>query len=288
MAGDKTAVIAVLSGKGGTGKTMLSVNLAAAAENAVYIDCDVEEPNGHLFLKPEKVMRDSVNVRIPSFNSSLCTGCRRCVDFCRFNALAFTAGKVMLFEEICHSCGGCMLICPNGAVSPKKKTIGHLEKGRSDGVEVISGFLNVGEASGVPVIKRLLDELSGSNQRSRLTVVDCPPGTACTVQESISKADFCLLVAESTVFGAHNLEMVYSLVKMLGKPCGALLNKCTGGVNPSELFCKQNNIKIIGRILYDRELGRLISDSMVAVRTSSKFKSIFRDILEAVKKEVIV
>ena len=148
--------IAVLSGKGGTGKTFVSVNLACAADKAVYVDCDVEEPNGHLFLKPEITEKQSIAVTVPEADMSKCTGCRKCVDFCKYNALALLKDKLMIFYEVCHSCGGCILFCPAKALSKKQREIGTIEAGLSDSVTVLTGCLNTGEVSGVPIIKGLM------------------------------------------------------------------------------------------------------------------------------------
>lgn len=275
--------IAVLSGKGGTGKTLVSVNLAATANNSTYIDCDVEEPNGHLFLKPKDIKEEIVKVFIPSINEELCNGCRKCVEFCNFNALAFIKNKVMLFDEICHSCGGCMLICPNKAITEKEKTVGIIQSGVSDNVKVISGFLNTGEASGVPIIKKLLNT---NIDKSNFTIIDCPPGSACTAMESIRDADYCILVAEPTLFGVHNLNLVYELVQLFHKPYGVILNKCTDEENPAEEFCIKNNIKILGMIPFDNELGTINSSALIAVRESQRYKDLFVKIFDNVKKEV--
>ena len=217
--------IAILSGKGGTGKTFISVNLAAAADKACYIDCDVEEPNGHLFFKPENLVEEEVSVIIPRIDKELCRGCRRCVDFCRFNALAFIKDSPLVFKDICHSCGGCILLCPEKAISEEKKIIGRIQTGSSENVTVNTGILNIGEASGVPVIEKLINK----DKKEDFTVIDCPPGSSCVVMESIKDADYCILVAEPTVFGAHNLSMVYELVTLFGKKCGVVLNKCLEG-----------------------------------------------------------
>ena len=280
---DSGLKIAVLSGKGGTGKTLVSVNLAAAAEKAAYIDCDVEEPNGHLFFKPGNVEEEEVTVDIPVVDENLCTGCRKCVDFCNFNALAFLKNRPVLFPEICHSCGGCSLICPVKAISEEKKAIGSVQKGVSGSVSVSTGILNPGEASGIPLIKKLL---SDGAEKAPLTVVDCPPGSACIVMESIRDADYCILVAEPTLFGVHNLSMVYDLVTLFNKPHGVVLNKCLEGENPAETFCIDRNIPIIGRIPFDRELGTLNSNGEIAVQKSEKYKGLFSSLLETVGKEV--
>ena len=208
--------IACLSGKGGAGKTLTAVNLAAAAEKAVYIDCDVEEPNGRLFFRPDHVVTETVCSLLPEFDAGACTGCRECVQFCRFHALMYVKDKPMVFSEVCHSCGGCSLVCPKKAITEKKKPIGILETGDSQTVRVVTGILNPGEASGVPVIREALKKAEG------LTIIDCPPGSACSVMESVMDADFCILVAEPTAFGFHNFQMVCQLVSLLGKKmrCG--------------------------------------------------------------------
>lgn len=281
---NKTMRIAVLSGKGGTGKTLVSVNLAAISKNSLYIDCDVEEPNGHLFFKPKIVDEQDITVKIPVVNESLCTGCRKCVDFCKFNALAFIKNKPVVFEEICHSCGGCMLLCPEKAISEKKKVIGKVQKGVSREVTVTTGILNTGEASGIPIIKKLLEESTALKDQP--VFIDCPPGSACIVMESIKDADYCILVAEPTVFGVHNLNMVYDLVRLFGKPHGVVLNKCLEGENPAENFCGEKGIPILCRIPFDNELGMLNSDAEIVAWESERFKVLFSTLLESVKKEV--
>jgi MinD superfamily P-loop ATPase len=275
--------IAVLSGKGGTGKTLISVNLAAAAKEAVYIDCDVEEPNGYLFFKPGDIEAEKVSIKIPYADEKLCTGCRKCVEFCKYNALAYIGNKLIVFDEVCHSCGGCVLFCPAKALAERDKVIGEVQKGVSEDVTVITGILNTGEASGIPIIKKLLD---GRNEGKNLTFIDCPPGSACIVMESIRKADYCILVAEPTLFGVHNFNMVYELVKLFAKPHGAVLNKCLEGENPSEIFCKEKGIKILGSIPFDKELGTLNSDALISVRESEKYRELFSGLLQTVIEEV--
>lgn len=275
--------IAVLSGKGGTGKTLVSVNMAAVAEESTYIDCDVEEPNGHLFFKPRDLGTEEVSVRIPLVDDQLCDGCRRCVDFCRFNALAYVNNRLIVFDDVCHSCGGCVMFCPQQALSEKSKVIGEIRKGVSGGVSVITGRLNTGEASGVPIIKRLLTYIPRS---PKPVFIDCPPGSACIVMESIKDADYCILVAEPTTFGVHNLNMVCELVKLSGKPHGVLLNKCLDAYNPAEDYCVRNEIKILGRIPFDKALGRLNSYARIPVRESEKYRELFKALLHTVTKEV--
>ncbi len=275
--------IAVLSGKGGTGKTLLSVNLAFVAGNSVYIDCDVEEPNGHLFFKPSDGGTEEVSVVIPDVDAERCIGCRKCVDFCQFNALAFVKEKPFVFEEVCHSCRGCILLCPQQALMEKNRVIGAVKSGVSGDVSVLTGMLNTGEVTGVPIIKKLIDRLNAEHERP--VFIDCPPGSACIVMESIKDADYCVLAAEPTVFGTHNLAMVHELVKLFGKPHGVVLNKCLDSENPAEQFCLEKGIPILGKIPYDAELGNINAKAEIAALVSDKYREMFTGLLNTVNME---
>ena len=276
--------IAVLSGKGGTGKTLVSVNLAAVTKESLYIDCDVEEPNGYLFFKPEDVKVEEVTIRIPTVDNGACNGCRQCVDFCKFNALAYIKDNLIIFDDICHSCGGCVLICPEDALREKEKVIGRVEKGFSENVKVHTGILNIGEESGTPIINNLLNDIKEVSEP--MIFIDCPPGSACIVMDSIKDADYCILVAEPSLFGVHNLNMVYELVNLFNKPFGVVLNKTLEEENPAEKFCLNRKIKILGKIPFDHELGNINSNGEIAVRKSKTYKEMFSNLLETVIEEV--
>lgn len=276
--------IAVLSGKGGTGKTLVSVNLAAVAEPSVYMDCDVEEPNGRLFFKPEEIREETVTVPIPTVDNDRCTGCRKCVDFCKFNALAYIKDRLLIFDEVCHSCGGCVMFCPENALSEVPKTIGRIESGRSGAVAVHTGILKPGEASGTPIIKQLM---AGNESETDTTVIDCPPGSACIVMDSIKDADYCILVSEPTVFGAHNLQMVHELVELFNKPYGVVLNKVLPGeVNPSADYAAEHGIRVLAQIPFDSELGRLNSNAEIIAEKMPEYRTEFESLLRKVKEGV--
>ncbi|ADU26149.1 4Fe-4S binding protein [Ethanoligenens harbinense] len=272
--------IAVLSGKGGTGKTFVSSNLAAAIQDFTYLDCDVEEPNGHLFLKPKVMNAWTVSVPVPEFDAEKCSGCRKCVEFCRYHALAFIKGKPRLFPEICHSCGGCSLLCPSGAITETERAIGVIEKGNAEGVAVFTGTLQNGEATGVPIIRKLIRSAPTTGN----VIIDCPPGSACAVMESIVNADYCLLVAEPTRFGLHNLSLVTQLVQLFQKQCGIVVNKAVGAEDLIEQFASTQHIPVLCKIPYDAHLGALNAEGMLAVK-EERYKKLFVNLYHRILEE---
>ena len=270
--------LAVLSGKGGAGKTLVAANLAAAAGRATYVDCDVEEPNGRLFLKPVGVTSTDVCTLLPVFDPDKCVGCRACVNFCRFNALIFIKKRPRVFSEVCHSCGGCALVCPAGAVSETKRPVGVVEQGRHGDVNVVTGILNVGEASGIPVIQGAMK--TGIGLDEDFTVIDCPPGSACSVMECVDVCDACLLVAEPTAFGFHNFKMVYELAALLKKPCAVVINKMDAPYEPLEAFCREHDLPVLLRIPFDQKVAGLAAGGKLVSEESPEMGKLFRDLLE--------
>ena len=212
--------IAVLSGKGGSGKTFVSTNLSNVIQNSTYLDCDVEEPNGLLFFNDSSLIEQSnVYREIPTFNKDKCIGCRDCVNFCKFSALAFIKDTPLLFEEVCHSCGGCELVCKHDAIELKKINVGSVSKFSKENNTIISGEMNVGEASAVPIISNVL------NYANDNSIIDCPPGSACSTMEAIKGAEFCILVTEPTIFSLHNIKMIVELVTLFKITFGFVINK---------------------------------------------------------------
>ncbi len=268
--------IAVLSGKGGAGKTFIAVNLAVAAGESTYIDCDVEEPNGRLFLKPEHIRESAVVKLLPEFDSDKCIGCKKCVQLCRFHALMYIKEKPMVFPEVCHSCGACMLVCPENAVTEKAKPIGLLETGNHGDMKVVTGILNPGEASGISVIKDALKQAEG------MTIIDCPPGSACSVMESVMDADYCVLVVEPTAFGFHNFKMVYELVSLLHRRCGVVINKETESYKPLEEYCKEQSIPILARIPYDPEIASMSAEGYIITEWAGDMKLLFAELYQKI------
>ncbi|MCI1823801.1 MAG: 4Fe-4S binding protein [Megasphaera sp.] len=276
--------IAVLSGKGGTGKTAIAANLAAVCDASMYVDCDVEAPNGNLLFTSSIQKTEPVYVKIPVIDAPQCNGCRACTEFCRFNALAFVSGNVMVFREICHSCGGCVLVCPTKAIAETRQEVGSIAYGTSKNIHVISGAMHIGIASGIPIIKELWNVIEAASEP---VFIDCPPGSACSVMESMQHAEYCVLVAEPTVFGTDNLKMVHELVKLFQKPYGVVLNKCLKNEwNPAKEYCVQEGIPILCELPFDQKLAEIQSNGGLVVRKAKQYKNCFSELLKSIEKEV--
>jgi MinD superfamily P-loop ATPase len=268
--------IAVLSGKGGTGKTFVSVNLAYLIKNASYYDCDVEEPNGQVYFKGE-YKEESVSVDIPVIDHDKCILCGKCSEFCKFNALAIILDKVRLFPQLCHSCGGCKIVCPVGAITETKKVIGKIKETEYEGHHIVMGVLNIKEETGVKIIGELVEK---TKDEVSDVLIDCPPGNGCSVMESIRDVDYCILVAEPTVFGLHNLKMVYELTQVFNKKVGLVINKASDS-DIIDNYAKENSINVLSRIPFDKEMGYLNSLGEIVVK-NPKFKGYFEDIISKI------
>lgn len=274
--------IALLSGKGGTGKTFMSVNLASIAGKCTYVDCDVEEPNGDIFIKARYTSRDNVYVKIPLINQEKCINCSKCVASCNFNALANTGNEILLFDKICHSCGLCKLVCPVGAITETNKKIGIVEEGNFHSIRFKRGVLDISNISGVPIIKNLL---SDNRLNECLTFIDCPPGSGCSVKECVKYSDYCIIVTEPTLFGVHNLDMIYKLVTTLNKPVGVVINKWADGNNMAHDYCLNRGINILGVIPYDNNIASLNSKGVVISTYGDVYRSRFTTILSSLIRE---
>jgi len=249
--------IAILSGKGGTGKTTVSTNLALALK-ANYVDADVEEPNGFLFLQPNIDEKEKVFLDYPVIDKDICTACGRCVEVCQFNALARILEEIMLYDKLCHGCGACKIVCNQGALDYAKREIGHIERGYRGAIGCQRGVLEIGEPMAVPVIRQLLTGLG-----DKLNIIDCPPGTSCNVVNSLRYADLAILITEPTEFGLHDLKRAVSLAEMFDIPFGVVINKDDGKENIVEKFCVDEDIAIWGRIPYSKHIARSYSKGEV-------------------------
>lgn len=256
--------IAVASGKGGTGKTTVSTNLArilSRAYSVQYLDCDVEEPNGHLFLHPEFSACDEVKTLVPRVDETRCTRCGKCSDMCRFHAITSLANVTLTFPELCHGCGGCARICPAGAITEVGRVIGVVECGLAGGVEFVHGRLNVGEAMSPPLIREVISRA----KTDRVGVIDAPPGTSCPVVATLRNADKIVLVAEPTAFGLHDLSLAVDVVRELSLPCGVFINRADIGDDRVERYCSDHAIPIWGRLPHRGQIAEAYSRGVLAV-----------------------
>lgn len=274
--------IAVLSGKGGTGKTMAAVNFAALLPASFYVDCDAEAPNGQLYFRMPLVEEETVEVAIPEIDAAKCSGCRACADFCRFNALICKGKQVMLFAEQCHSCGGCSIVCPTAAISEVGKKVGSIEYRRSGTKKVFVGKLKIGEASSGAILQRLAKIVEPLTQP---VLIDCPPGADCSVMESVAPADFCLLMAEPTLFGLHNLQLVVTLLRKLQKPFAVIINKAVPKAGLLDRYCRQEKIAVLGKIPFSKELAQLNGDGKILVYEDERYARLFAKLWQNLERQ---
>ena len=274
-------IISVASGKGGTGKTTVSTNLALSFGSGVQLlDCDVEQPNAHLFLHPSFDRTESVTTPVPEIDMDKCTLCGKCGDICEFKAIVVVGETVLPFEELCHSCGGCMAVCPEGAITEKGRKLGILEKGHCNGVEFIHGKLRVGEAMSPPLIQKVLS----CTNPAIPTIVDAPPGTSCPVIETMKPADFILLVTEPTPFGLHDLKLAVGAARILNIPCGLVINRCDVGDEKVKAYAANENLRILMEIPFDRRSAEAYSRGDMIVDVMPEWKEKFQDLYERINR----
>ncbi len=276
--------VAVASGKGGTGKTTVAVNLAlalAASGPVQFLDCDVEAPNAHLFLKPRIETGEEVAVLVPEVDEASCDHCGLCARVCEYNALAVVPQAVLVFNELCHGCGACARLCPRQAIREVPRRVGVVESGRAGTIDVLQGRLDIGQAMSPPVIRALK-----KRRAADLTVIiDAPPGTSCPVVESMRGSDFALLVTEPTPFGLHDLELAAGAAKVLGLPRGIVINRADGGDGDARVraFAAGEKIPVLMTIPFDRRIAEAYSRGGTLLELDPAWKGRFLDLFEAVR-----
>jgi MinD superfamily P-loop ATPase len=276
--------LSILSGKGGTGKTTLAVNLALALENVQLLDADVEEPNDYLFISPEieDKEKESVMRLIPEVDDDKCTACRKCVDFCEYNALAMMLDNVLVFEEVCHSCGGCKIVCPENAITEKERELGKIRHDSQDRIDFWQGELNTGEEEAVPVIEKLKTKID----RNKKVIIDSPPGTTCPTIEAITDTDFTVVVTEPSSFGLHDLKMVVEMLNEIKQPFAVVINRAEAETDYLiEDYCSQEEIEILLKIPFSRKIAELYSNGIPFVNKLEGWEDKFKNLYKAIRKE---
>lgn len=277
-------IISIASGKGGTGKTTVATNLALSLESECQLlDCDVEEPNAHLFIKPAIEEKKTISTPVPEVDEEKCTLCGKCGEICQFKAIVVIGKTVLPFHELCHSCGGCMEVCPEKAITEIGRELGVIERGHRNGLAFVHGRLRVGEAMSPPLIRAV----RAYTRPDTLTIIDAPPGTSCPVIAAMNGADVVLLVTEPTPFGLHDLKLAVGAVRILGIPCGLVINRSDMGNDQVKTYAEQEDIPVLMEIPFDRRIAEAYSRGEMLVELmpewKEKFKTLFRRIQELAK-----
>jgi MinD superfamily P-loop ATPase len=278
--------IAIASGKGGTGKTTIATNLAMllseTGEKVRYLDCDVEEPNGHLFLKPTIHHRIAATIPVPVIDESKCTACGECVRFCEYRALVRLGKKVMVFPELCHGCGGCARLCAQRAISEHTKEIGVVERGTSGAIDFVHGRLNVGEAMSPPLIRKVLAQATAN----AINIIDAPPGSSCPVIASIRHADFIVLVTEPTPFGLNDLGLALDMIGELHILHGVIVNRAEPGNTDAEAFCERRHVRVIAHLPDDRRVAEVYSRGEMVLNAVPGMRDRVSDLWLSIRSQV--
>lgn len=278
--------VAIASGKGGTGKTTVSAALTSVWENPlIAVDLDVEEPNLHLFLKPEIKGQRKAFMEVPSVDEEKCTFCRLCADLCQFKAISVLANVVLTFTEMCHGCGGCMAVCPEKAISPARRELGDVVWGRADQVEFLMGRLRVGEAMSPPLmrdVKLKLDDMLSSAPAD--VIIDAPPGVSCPAVNAVMDADVIVLVTEPTPFGLYDLELAYEAFLPLNKPLGVVINRSGIGTDAVKRFCRSKNLPVWCEIPFTEDIAKAYSEGRIISTVTPELEGYFIKLMQQVRR----
>ncbi len=272
-------IISIASGKGGTGKTTVATNLALSIPNAQILDCDVEEPNSRIFIKPRIKKKELVFIPVPKINESKCNYCGKCAQVCAYNAIAVLDNKTLVFPNLCHGCGSCSYFCPQGAIKEVNKEIGYVEIGNKDELQFVQGKLNIGEMMAPPLIKAVKKYINPD----KITIIDAPPGTSCPVITAIKNTDFVILVTEPTPFGLNDLILAVEVVKILNISFGVVINRSDLGNKDTDNYCGKENIPILMRIPFKKEIAVAYSKGELVVETLPEYKKRFQELFRKIK-----
>jgi len=278
-------IISIASGKGGTGKTTIATNLAVSlGTNVNLLDCDVEEPNDHIFIQPDINYTERVSLRVPQVDMNKCTLCGLCQEICQFQAIVVVGKTVLTFPELCHSCGGCMEVCSEDAITEIDREMGIFESGSRDGLEFAYGRIFVGQVMAVPVIERVRDAV----QPDKVNIIDAPPGTSCPVISSVKNTDFVILVTEPTPFGLNDLKLAVGMVKILNIPHGIIINRSDLGDDKVKEYAREENIPILMEISFSRQIAETYSQGKLLIEElpdwKEKFIHLYEDVVDYARK----
>ncbi len=282
-------IISVASGKGGTGKTTVAVSLALSLADLdggrpLFVDCDVEEPNAALFLKPVIQESRQIGQMVPDVDMEACILCGRCAEVCQYNAIAVAGEKVLVFPELCHACGSCALNCPTEAIDEVLDVMGVIERGSNGKIDFAQGILNVGEMMAVPVIRQLKEWVVPAEHKGEVVILDAPPGNACPVVEVMHGTDFVLLVTEPTPFGLHDLRQAVEVARdEMGLPVGVVINREGVGDQGVDAYCEEEKIPVLMRIPLERSIAEAYSDGTPLVEASPAYGEAFRQLYEDIE-----
>jgi MinD superfamily P-loop ATPase len=288
-------IISVASGKGGTGKTTVAVSLAlsiaekASGRGVQLLDCDVEEPNCHIFIKPGIETTEAVHIPVPEIDEEICDFCGKCREVCAYNAIAVIppsetsgSGKVLVFPELCHGCGSCVYFCPRDAIKEVNRQIGVVEKGKKGSLEFVYGKLNIGEAMAPPLIRAVKQNIDPD----KTVILDAPPGTSCPVITAINESHFCILVTEPTPFGLYDLSLAVDVVRKMEVSFGVVINRCGLGNEDVDKFCQKENIPVLAKIPFSREIAAAYSRGDIIIDAFPQYKEIFYGLFENIKTRI--
>ena len=273
-------IISFASGKGGTGKTTVATSFALSINDVQLLDCDVEEPNASIFLKPRFEKSEVVSIPIPEIDKSKCDFCGKCAQICAYNALAVLKDSVLIFPHLCHGCGGCSLLCPQQAIKEVDREIGSVEIGKAGNLKFVQGKLNIGEVMSPPIIRAVKKHIDPH----RTVIIDAPPGTSCPVIKAIKMSNFCVLVTEPTPFGLSDLILAVEVVRKMQIPFGVVINRADLGDEKVDTYCKEKNISVLMRIPFDRKIAVLYSKGIPLVAEKRKYREKFRDMFNVIKR----
>jgi MinD superfamily P-loop ATPase len=282
--------VAIASGKGGTGKTMLTASLAVSwPRRVVAVDLDVEEPNLDLFLRPVFSGRREAVLEVPQVDEGACTFCRECAEFCQFKAISVLGSVVLVFPEMCHGCGGCIAVCPEGALHPGSRALGEISWGRAGTVEFLMGRLRVGEAMSPPLMRQVMGQLEGSLNAANPAdvLIDAPPGVSCPAITAVIDSDVIVLVTEPTPFGAFDLKLAYEAFYPLGKPMSVVVNRAGLGNDEVHRFCRRVGLPILAEIPYERAIAEAYARGEIIAHSSPEMAALFAALAESIQRSAI-